>query len=107
MTNSPKADFMSLFSAYKEMGCKGIGEYFPNIPLDDPLNMNVFRQAEEIGFPVTFHLAPQVGSYYGMYDEPGLPRLEKVLKQFPKLVFLGHSQVFWAEMGPPRCKAPT
>lgn len=100
MTNSPRADFMSLFAAYKELGCKGIGEYFPNIPLDDPLNMNLFRQVEEIGFPLTFHLAPQVGGYYGMYDEPGLPRLEKVLKQFPKLIFLGHSQVFWAEMGP-------
>jgi predicted TIM-barrel fold metal-dependent hydrolase len=102
MTNSPKADFMSLFRAYKELGCKGIGEYFPNIPLDDPLNLNVFRQAEEIGFPVTFHLAAEIGGYYGCYDEPGLPRLEKVLKQFPKLVFLGHSQVFWAEMGPLR-----
>jgi predicted TIM-barrel fold metal-dependent hydrolase len=99
MTNSPKADFMSLFNAYKELGCKGIGEYFPNIPLDDPLNLNVFRQAEEIGFPIIFHLAAEIGGYYGCYDEPGLPRLEKVLKQFPKLVFLGHSQVFWAEMG--------
>lgn len=100
MTNSPKADFMSLLAAYKELGCKGVGEYFPNIPVDDPLNMNVFRQVEEIGFPLTFHIAPQVGGYYGMFDEPGLPRLEKVLKQFPRLIFLGHSQVFWAEMGP-------
>ena len=100
MTNSPKADFMSLFAAYKDLGCKGVGEYFPNIPLDDPLNMNVFRQVEEAGLPLTFHLAPQVGGYYGCYDEPGLPRLEKVLKQFPRLIFLGHSQVFWAEMGP-------
>jgi predicted TIM-barrel fold metal-dependent hydrolase len=100
MANSPKADFMSLLTAYKEMGCKGLGEYFPNIPVDDPLNMNLFRQVEEIGFPLTFHLAPQVGGYYGMYDEPGLPRLEKALKQFPHLIFLGHSQVFWAEIGP-------
>jgi uncharacterized protein len=100
MTNSSKADFMSLFTAYKDLGCKGVGEFFPNIPLDDPLNMNLFRQVEEVGFPLTFHLAPQVGGYYGCFDEPGLPRLEKVLKQFPRLVLLGHSQVFWAEMGP-------
>jgi predicted TIM-barrel fold metal-dependent hydrolase len=100
LTNSPKADFTSLLAAYKELGCKGVGEYIPNIPLDDPLNMNLFRYVEEIGFPLTFHLAPQVGSYYGCYDDPGLPRLEKVLKQFPNLIFLGHSQVFWAEIGP-------
>jgi uncharacterized protein len=100
VTNSPKADFMPLLSAYKELGCKGLGEYTVNIPLDDPLNMNLFRQLEEIGFPLTFHLAPQVGGFYGCYDDLGLPRLEKVLKQFPKLIILGHSQVFWAEIGP-------
>lgn len=99
LTNSPKADFMPLLSAYKELGCKGVGEFTANIPLDDPLNMNLFRQIEEIGFPLTFHLAPQVGGFYGCYDDPGLPRLEKVLKEFPRLVILGHSQVFWAEIG--------
>jgi uncharacterized protein len=99
VTNSPKADFMPLLSAYKELGCKGVGEFTVNIPLDDPLNMNLFRQIEEIGLPLTFHLAPQVGGYYGCYDDPGLPRLEKVLKQFPRLIILGHSQVFWAEIG--------
>ena len=100
VTNSPKADFMPLLSAYKELGCKGVGEFTANIPLDDPLNMNLFRQIEEIGFPLTFHLAPQVGGFYGCFDDPGLPRLEKVLKQFPRLIILGHSQVFWAEIGP-------
>jgi predicted TIM-barrel fold metal-dependent hydrolase len=33
-----------------------------------------------------------------MADELGLPRLEKVLRAFPKLTFLAHSQVFWAEI---------
>jgi predicted TIM-barrel fold metal-dependent hydrolase len=99
LTNSPKADFLPLLSAYKEAGCKGIGEYVPNIPLDDPLNMNFFNQVAEVGLPLLFHLAPAIGGYYGCYDEPGLPRLEKVLKQLPKLIILGHSQVFWAEIG--------
>lgn len=99
LTNNVKADFIPLLSAYKEAGCKGVGEYVPNIPLDDPLNMNFFRQVAEVGLPLLFHLAPEIGGYYGCYDEPGLPRLEKVLKQIPKLTILGHSQVFWAEIG--------
>jgi predicted TIM-barrel fold metal-dependent hydrolase len=99
LTNSVKADFIPLLSAYKEAGCRGVGEYVPNIPLDDPLNMNFFRQVAEVGLPLLFHLAPEIGGYYGCYDEPGLPRLEKVLKQIPKLIILGHSQVFWAEIG--------
>lgn len=99
LANSDKADFSSLLSAYKELGCKGIGEYIPNIPLDDPMNLNLFRHVELAGLPLLFHLAPQIGGFYGCYDEPGLPRLEKVLTQFPNLIFLGHSQVFWAEIG--------
>ena len=55
---------------------------------------------ERIGFPLTFHIAAQMGGMYGLYDEPGLPQLEQSLATFPKLNFLGHSQTFWAEMGP-------
>lgn len=99
LTNSDKADFRPLLEAYAEMGCKGVGEYIPNLPLDDPLNLNLFRQVAELGLPLTFHLAPAIGGYYGCYDEPGLPRLERVLRECPDLVFLSHSQVFWAEIG--------
>lgn len=99
LTNSTKANFRPLLAAYKEMGCRGVGEYVPNLLLDDPLNMNFFAQVEEIGLPLTFHLAPKIGGYYGCVDEPGLPRLERVLKAFPRLIMLGHSQPFWAEIG--------
>jgi len=98
LTNDTRADFRPLLEAYKEMGCKGVGEYVPNLPFDDPLNMHFFAQVEEVGLPLTFHVAPQAGSYYGCIDEVGLPRLERVLKAFPKLVFLAHSQPFWAEI---------
>lgn len=99
LTNSPEADFTPLLEAYKDLGCKGIGESFPNLPFDDPLCMNFFKQVEAAGFPLTFHIAPALGGYYGYYDEPGLYRLEKVLAAFPELVFLAHSQPFWAEIG--------
>ena len=98
LTNDAKADFRPLLAAYSEMGCRGVGEYFPNIPFDDPLNMNFFRQVEEAGLPLTFHIAPQAGGYYGCIDEVGLPRLERVLKAFPELNLLAHSQGFWAEI---------
>ena len=98
LTNSTEANFRPLLDAYKELGCKGVGEYIPNLPFDDPLNMNFFGQVEEAGLPLTFHIAPKIGGCYGCYDEVGLPRLEKILKTFPDLVFLGHSQPFWAEI---------
>ena len=99
VANSPEADFGPLLEAYKELGCKGVGEYVPNLPFDDPLNMNLFRHVERAGLPLTFHIAIGIGGGYGCFDEPGLPRLERVLKAFPNLVLMGHSQPFWAEIG--------
>jgi predicted TIM-barrel fold metal-dependent hydrolase len=98
LTNDPGADFRPLLLAYRELGCRGVGEYIPNLPVDDPLNLRLFAQVEEIGLPLTFHLAPRAGGFYGMVDELGLPRLERVLRTFPRLVLLGHSQVFWSEI---------
>lgn len=98
LTNSARSDFRPMLAAYKEQGFRGVGEYMPNLPFDDPLNMNFFAQVEEFGWPLTFHIGPTIGGCYGCYDEIGLPRLEKVLKAFPRLRFLGHSQPFWAEI---------
>jgi len=98
LTNSTKSDFRQMLTYLRDAGAKGIGEYFPNIPFDDPLNLNVFRQIEEFGFPLTFHIAPAIGGCYGVFDELGLPRLERVLREFPRLIFLAHSQPFWAEI---------
>ncbi len=98
LTNDATANFTPLLEAYKEMGCKGVGEYFPNIPFDDPLNMNLFAHVEKAGLPLTFHIAPKKGGHYGVIDDLGLPRLEKVLRSFPNLILLGHSQPFWAEI---------
>ena len=96
--NKPDADFRPLLEYYKNSGFKGIGEYFPNIPFDDPRNMNVFRQVEDAGLPLTFHIAPAIGGYYGCYDELGLGRLESVLRECPGLKLFGHSPAFWSEI---------
>ena len=98
LTNDPTANFTPLLEVYKELGCKGVGECIPNLPFDDPLCMNFFKHVEKSGLPLTFHVAPQKGTFYGFIDEVGLPRLEKVLQTFPSLNFLAHSQPFWAEI---------
>jgi predicted TIM-barrel fold metal-dependent hydrolase len=98
LTNSTEADFLPMLESFRAAGFKGVGEYVPNLPLDDPLNMNLFKQVEEVGFPLTFHIAPVIGRTYGCYDEIGLPRLERVLKACPNLILLGHSPPFWSEI---------
>ena len=98
LAHSTESNFTPVLEHYKQAGCRGIGEYIPNLPFDDPLNLNVFRQVEEHHLPLTFHIAPRIGGFYGVYDELGLPRLEHVLKTCPDLILLGHSQPFWAEI---------
>ena len=100
LTNSPDAPLADLLAYYKAAGCKGVGEVCPNLPLDDPMVDNLFDACRRNAMPLTFHLATQVGGQYGLVDRPGLPLLERALGKFPDLVFLGHSQPFWAEIGP-------
>jgi len=95
---SPKSDFRPILNYYKEAGCKVVGEHITNLPFDDPLQMNLFHQVEEVGLPLTFHVAHVHQGTYGCYDDAGLPRLEKVLKECPDLTMLGHSQAFWSEI---------
>jgi predicted TIM-barrel fold metal-dependent hydrolase len=96
--NHPEADLGYLMRHYKARGCKGIGEVTCNLPFDDPYMENLFRHAEANELPLTFHIAPQQGHYYGIIDRLGLPLLEGALRKFPGLRFLGHSQPFWAEI---------
>lgn len=100
ITNSIRAPFGEIFRFYRDCGCKGIGEVCANLHFLDPLVQNMFKGAEEAGLPLTFHISPEIGNNYGLYDQPGLPQLETCLQRFPKLKFFGHSQAFWAEMAP-------
>lgn len=100
VTNSPEAPLDELMLYYKEQGYKGIGEVCANLPFEHPMVRNLFKHAETVGFPLTFHIAAQIGGIYGLYDDPGLPQLERSLQDFPELRFLAHSQTFWAEMAP-------
>ena len=96
--NDPDRDLTAQIRRYKELGAKGIGELCWNYYFDEPCMLNLFKYAEQLDMPVTFHIGNK-GHDYGLVDELGLPRLEKVLQMFPKLRFLGHSQKFWAEIG--------
>ena len=99
ITNSADAPLDELLNYYREMGCKGVGEVAVNLPFLHPMVQNLFRHVQKVGLPLTFHIAPQIRGTYGLYDDPGLPQLERCLQLFPKLKFLGHSPTFWAEIG--------
>ncbi len=108
--NHPQADFRFLLEEYRARGCRGLGEMLPKLDFDDPRALNLYRQAAEFGFPVLFDLH-DTDTSYGLRDGPGLPRLERALRECPDTVFIGHGPTFWAEISadcPPdeRCVYP-
>lgn len=98
--NSPAANLGKLIEHYKALGAKGVGELTSHLYADDPKMDNLFGHCEEQNMPVTIHVSPAVDGYgYGIVDDLGLPRLEKMLRKHPNLKILGHSQPFWSEIG--------
>ena len=97
-SNRTDADFSWTLQKYKELGCKGVGEVTANLWFDDPRVRNLLGYCQEAQLPFLFHLAYKIGDCYGLADDLHMPRLEAMLQEFPDLIFIGHSQTFWAEM---------
>ena len=96
-SNNDKTNFSHYLNYYKSHGAKGVSELISNIDLDDPRMLNLFKHCEECGMSVTLHFGkPEYD--YGVIDELHLPKLEKILQLFPKLIVIGHSVRFWSEL---------
>ena len=96
--NNEKTDLSYLIGHYKALGAKGVGELTAQLYADDPLLDHLYSCLEETDMPLTIHIAPKFGDGYGIVDELGLPRIERMLKKHRDLKVLGHSQVFWSEI---------
>lgn len=76
--------------AVTRWGCRGFGEHLNGLAFDDPLNLALYAKCAEHGLPVLFDMCSDA-----CWDEPGLPRLERCLREFPTVPFLGHGPRFW------------
>jgi predicted TIM-barrel fold metal-dependent hydrolase len=91
-------DFSYLLEQCRDLGFKGFGEFVARLYWDEPCVLRLLEACAKVGFPVTFHTTTPDYSNYGLLDEIGLPRLEKVLGLFPELKLFGHSPAFWSEI---------
>lgn len=81
-----------------KLGAKGVGEFTTNVAFDDPRMLELLEVLEKHKLPLLFHMTPELGNFYGVYDEPGMPKLGYILEKFPNLKVVAHSQPFWYEM---------
>ncbi|HNR37316.1 MAG TPA: amidohydrolase family protein [Candidatus Hydrogenedentes bacterium] len=72
-------------------GCKGFGEHVNGLAFDDPRNLRIYAKCNEHRLPLVFEISPDL-----CFDDPGLPKLENCLKQFPHVTFVGHGPAFWS-----------
>ncbi len=98
MNNKPTADLSYILDFYKSLGAKGVGEVTTQLYADDPKMDNLFYHCAQNEMPVIIHLHPEFGGSYGLVDEKGLPRIEKMLKKHKDLKLIGHSTCFWCEI---------
>ena len=99
MTNSSDAPLDRMIRHYKDLGCKGIGEIMPNLPMRHPMVQNLFRCAEKTGNMLVTWDGADYEEDFGLIDDPGMPQLEHSLQRFEKLDFIAHGPCFWAEIG--------
>jgi len=89
-----KAEAVKLLAAMKKQGAIGFGEHYgEGLAFDAPENVRLIEACDELGLPVLFHMDKSNNK-----DEPGLPRLEKVVKAHPKCTFIAHGPFWWANI---------
>lgn len=95
--NGPSTNFVRYLNYYRSRGAVGMGEVTANVYLDDERMLNLLRCCEETNMPVLFHFG-NMGNDYGVVDDPGFPRLRKILREMPNLKVIGHSPKFWTNL---------
>jgi len=79
-------------------GTRGFGEMKSQVAADGPEMRRVYELAAEVGLPVLLHLQEfsdpaSVGTF-----NTGFERVPALLKQYPRTIFIGHANSFWANI---------
>jgi predicted TIM-barrel fold metal-dependent hydrolase len=84
---------VAILEKEKAEGAVAFGEHYgDNMMFDDPRNMRLYAACEKVGLPVMFHIDTNKNM-----DEPGLPRVEHVLKTYPNCKLIAHAQ-WWLHL---------
>ena len=76
---------------YLKLGALIIGELKFGVECDSPEMQKIYELAQTYNVPVLMHWQ------YNMYNR-GFDRFYTMLKKYPKVNFIGHSQTWWADI---------
>ena len=79
-------------------GAIAFGEHYGvGLMFDDPKNLMLYEACEKVGLPVMFHIDQNKNMV-----EPGMERVDRVLKMFPKCKIVAHAY-WWRQLGNGAC----
>jgi uncharacterized protein len=82
----------------KADGAIAFGEHYGvNLMFDDPKNLMLYEACEKVGMPVMFHIDQNKNMV-----EPGMARVDRVLKMFPKCKVVAHAY-WWRQLANGAC----
>lgn len=74
-------------------GAIAMGEHYGrDLYFDDPKNLRLYAACEQVGLPVMFHIDQNKNMV-----EPGMKRVDNVLKQYPKCTLIAHAY-WWRQL---------
>lgn len=76
---------------YLKLGATMIGESKFGVECDSPEIQKIYELAQAYNVPILMHWQ------YKMYNY-GLERFYKMLEKYPKVIFIGHAQTWWANI---------
>ena len=85
------ADATREIEQYLKRGAKVIGEQKFGVECDSPEMQTIYRLAGEYDVPVLMHWQFKMYNY-------GFERFHRMLEKFPRVKFIGHAQMWWANI---------
>jgi uncharacterized protein len=79
-------------------GAVSIGEMKFHVALDSPEMRRVYDIAAEMNVPVMMHIQTFPHFPGEMPYNTGYPEFDKVLRAYPRTMFIGHGDLFWAHI---------
>ena len=79
-------------------GAVSIGEMKFHVALDSPEMRRVYDIAAEMNVPVMMHIQTFPHFPGEMPYNTGYPQFDKVLRAYPRTMFIGHGDLFWAHI---------
>ena len=104
-----RLDAIALLPEWEEAGCQGFGEHKTGLAIDDYRSKQLYKMSGELHWPVLIHL-DHLAPFQLNWDEPGLPRFQRLVNELSGVIFIMHGPGWWSEIStyaPPGVIYPT